>query len=100
VLYGQVIGRSVLTEKTSKTVEIMLSSVRPMELMFGKILGKALASLLQYGVWVVTSALVVSLLGPKIGMHINLGLNLSTLGYLVLFFLLAFFLYCSLYAGL
>jgi ABC-2 type transport system permease protein len=100
LLYGQVIGRSVLTEKTSKTVEIMLSSVRPMDLMFGKILGKALASLLQYGVWVGISALVVGLLGPKIGVHVNLGLSLATLGYLVLFFLLAFFLYCSLYAGL
>jgi len=100
LLYGQMIGRSVLTEKTSKTVEIMLSSVRPMDLMFGKILGKALASLLQYGVWVGVSALIMTLLGPKIGVTLNLGLSLATLGYLLLFFLLAFFLYCSLYAAL
>jgi ABC-2 type transport system permease protein len=100
LLYGQIIGRSVLTEKTSKTVEIMLSSVRPMELLFGKILGKALASLLQYGIWVGMSALIMALLGPKLGVTLNLGLSLSTLAYLVLFFLLAFFLYCSLYAAL
>ncbi|GAB1483569.1 hypothetical protein MASR2M78_23850 [Treponema sp.] len=49
LLYGQAIGRSVLAEKTNKTVEIMLSSVRSTDLLFGKILGKALASLLQYG---------------------------------------------------
>ncbi len=100
LLYGQVIGRSVLTEKTNKTVEIMLSSVRPMELLFGKILGKALASLVQYGIWVAISAAVLKLVGPRLGVSIGVGLSISTLGYLVLFFLLAFFLYCSLYAAL
>jgi ABC-2 type transport system permease protein len=100
VLYGQVIGRSVLTEKTSKTVEIMLSSVRPMHLLFGKILGKALASLVQYGVWVAISVAVLKLAGPRLGISIGTGLSPSTLAYLVLFFILAFFLYCSLYAAL
>ena len=100
LLYGQTIGRSVLTEKISKTVEIMLSSVRPMDLLFGKILGKAAASLLQYGIWVVISVAVLRLIGPRLGTSVTLGIGLSTLGYLVLYFLLAFFLYCSLYAAL
>jgi ABC-2 type transport system permease protein len=100
LLYGQVIGRSVLTEKTSKTVEIMLSSVRPMDLLFGKILGKGLASLLQYGIWVTISAALLKVVGPRFGVSIGAGLSMSTLAYLVLFFILAFFLYCSLYAAL
>jgi ABC-2 type transport system permease protein len=100
LLYGQVIGRSVLTEKTSKTVEIMLSSVRPMELLFGKVLGKALASLLQYAVWLVISFLVLKLAGPVLGVTLNLGIGMSTFAWLVVFFLLAFFLYCSIYAAL
>ena len=100
LLYGQVIGRSVLTEKTSKTVEIMLSSVRPMDLLFGKILGKALASLLQYGIWVTVSAAVLKLIGPRLGISIGAGLSMHTLVYLVVFFIMAFFLYCSLYAAL
>jgi ABC-2 type transport system permease protein len=100
ILYGQVIGRSVLTEKTSKTVEIMLSSVRPMDLLFGKILGKGLASLLQYGIWVTISAALLKVIGPRFGVSIGAGLSMSTLVYLVLFFILAFFLYCSLYAAL
>ena len=100
LLYGQVIGRSVLTEKTNKTVEIMLSSVRPMDLLFGKIFGKALASLLQYGIWVTISAAVLKLIGPRLGISIGVGLSIGALGYLVLFFILAFFLYCSLYAAL
>ena len=100
LLYGQVIGRSVLTEKTSKTVEIMLSSVRPMDLLFGKILGKSLASLVQYGIWVTISAGVLKLVGPKLGVSIGAGLSIGMLAYLVLFFVLAFFLYCSVYAAL
>lgn len=100
LLYGQAIGRSVLTEKTNKTVEIMLSSVRPMDLLFGKILGKALASLLQYGIWVSISTVVLKLIGPRLGVSIGAGLSISMLAYLVLFFILAFFLYCSLYAAL
>jgi ABC-2 type transport system permease protein len=100
LLYGQSIGRSVLTEKTSKTVEIMLSSVGPLDLMFGKILGKALASLLQYGIWVIISAAVLKLAGPALGVTVGFGISVGTLGWLVLFFLLAFFLYCSVYAAL
>jgi ABC-2 type transport system permease protein len=100
LLYGQVIGRSVLTEKTSKTVEIMLSSVTPMQLLFGKILGKALASLLQYGVWMVISLAVLKLAGPALGVKLNLGIGFSTFVWLLVFFLLAFFLYSSIYAAL
>ena len=80
ILYGQVIARSVLTEKTNKTVEIMLSSVRTMDLLFGKILGKAAASLLQYGIWVTISATVLKLMGPRFGIAIGLGLSMGTLG--------------------
>ncbi len=100
ILYGQVIGRSVLVEKTSKTVEIMLSSVRPIDLLFGKILGKALASLLQYGIWVGIAAAILKIVGPSLGVTVGAGLTMSTFAYLVLFFILAFFLYCSLYAAL
>lgn len=100
LLYGQAIGRSVLSEKTSKTVEIMLSSVRPLDLMYGKIAGKAAASLLQYAVWVVMAAAFLSLFGSKLGVNMNLGITPQTLGFLVLFFLLAFLLYSSIYAAL
>ena len=100
LLYGQTIGRSVLGEKTSKTVEIMLSSVSPVELMFGKILGKAAASILQYGVWVAATSLFITLLGPRFGVSLAIGGGPWTFAFLVVFFLLAFFLYCSLFAAL
>jgi len=102
LLYGQAIGRSVLTEKSGKTVEIMLSSVRPLELLFGKILGKGLASLLQYGVWVAMSVLFLRYAAPPLGLDAGLrfAVTPATLAFLVLFFLLDFFLYCSVYGAL
>ncbi|HUX21803.1 MAG TPA: ABC transporter permease, partial [Spirochaetia bacterium] len=100
LLYGQMIGRSVVTEKTSKTVEIMLSSVRPMELLFGKILGKGLAGLLQYGIWIGVALILVRIVGP--GLHVKPpeALTLGNLGILLGFFVLAFFLYSAAYGAL
>ena len=100
LLYGQSIGRSVLNEKLSKTVEIMLSSVSPMDLLFGKVLGKGLASILQYGIWVSVSLAFMKLVGPRLGVILKLAITPAILGWLVIFFLLAFFLYSAIYAGL
>lgn len=97
MLYGQMIGRSVVAEKTSKTVEIMLSSVRPYELLFGKILGKGGAGLLQYAFWIAVAFLLRTLIGPRLGLPVSAALSTSNLAYLVLFFLLAFFLYAGAY---
>jgi ABC-2 type transport system permease protein len=100
LLYGQAIGRSVVVEKTSKTVEIMLSSVRPRELLFGKILGKASAGLLQYAVWIVMAVAVLKLLGPVVKVDLPIVGGARTMVALVAFFLMAFFLYSSAYAAL
>lgn len=100
LLYGQMIGRSVVNEKTAKTVEIMLSSVSPRELMFGKILGLGLAGLLQYGVWVTLALLLSKLVIPMLGIAPPPAISLANLVWLVVFFILAFFLYASLYAAL
>jgi len=100
LLYGQMIGRSVVTEKTSKTVEIMLSSVKSRDLMFGKILGLGLAGLLQYAVWVSMAFLLKRFVGPLLGLSLPAGISTGNLVWLVGFFILAFFLYSSAYAAL
>ncbi len=100
VLYGQIIGRSVLMEKTSKTVEIMLSSVRPLELMFGKIFGKAFACLLQLGFWIGISKCVLNFVGSQFGYSAGISLTAGGGAYIALFFVLAYFLFCSVYAAL
>jgi len=100
LLYGQMIGRSVVTEKTSKTVEIMLSSVTSRELMVGKILGLGAASMTQYAVWLTMAFVLAKVLGPLVGFSIPRGINPENLAWLVVFFVLAFLLYSSAYAAL
>ncbi len=100
LFYGQMIGRSVLTEKTSKTVELMLSSVRPIELLFGKVLGKGLAGLVQYAIWVSVALLLAEVVGPAANFSVPASLNAGNLALLVVFFILAFFLYASGYGAL
>ena len=51
IVYGQMIARGVLEEKTSDIVEIMVSSVRPREMMMGKILGVGAVGLTQVAIW-------------------------------------------------
>ncbi len=100
LLYGQLIGRSVVQEKTSKTVEVMLSSVSARELMFGKIFGLGLAGLLQYGVWAAIALLLSRFVAPALGLAAPPAVSPANLGWLVVFFVLAFFLYASGYAAI
>lgn len=52
-VYGAQIMQGVIEEKTSKVVEVIISSVRPFQLMLGKILGLASVGLLQFLIWIV-----------------------------------------------
>jgi ABC-2 type transport system permease protein len=51
-LYGAQVMRGVIEEKTSRVIEIMVSSVRPFEMMSGKIIGIGLVALLQFTIWI------------------------------------------------
>ncbi|HEX8546045.1 MAG TPA: ABC transporter permease [Cytophagaceae bacterium] len=61
-LYGVQVMRGVLEEKTSRVVEVMISSVKPFQLMMGKILGIAAVSLCQFMIWLILSGTITSLL--------------------------------------
>ncbi|MEN6382588.1 MAG: ABC transporter permease [Rectinema sp.] len=100
LLYGQMIGRSVVTEKTSKTVEIMLSSVTSRDLMIGKILGLGLAGMLQYAVWISMAFVLNHFLGPLFGLALPVAVSMQNMMWLFVFFILGFFLYSSAYAAL
>ena len=58
LVYGQMVMRSVMEEKTNRIVEVMMSSVKPFELMLGKILGTGAVGLTQMIVWVILSGAV------------------------------------------
>ncbi|WP_343329083.1 ABC transporter permease [Polaribacter staleyi] len=51
IIYGNSVMRSVIEEKTSRIIEIIVSSVKPFQLMLGKIIGNASAGLLQFFIW-------------------------------------------------
>ncbi len=61
MMYGQMVMRSVMEEKTNRIVEVMMSSVRPFELMLGKIIGTGAVGLTQVIAWVVLGGIVVFL---------------------------------------
>jgi ABC-2 type transport system permease protein len=70
IIYGMQIMLGVIDEKTSKVVEIIISSVKPFQLMMGKILGIAAVGLLQVSIWVILitvfSSATVALLGVDV----------------------------------
>jgi ABC-2 type transport system permease protein len=64
MVYGIQIMQGVIDEKTSKVVEVIVSSVKPFQLMLGKILGIASVGLLQFLIWIILiSTLSTSVLG-------------------------------------
>lgn len=68
-IFGVQVMRSVMEEKTSRIVEVIISSIKPFELMMGKIIGVALVGLTQFTLWIVLSLAVTtaatSLFGEK-----------------------------------
>ena len=59
-LYGVQVMRGVIEEKTSRIIEVIISSVKPFELMMGKIIGIALVGLTQFLLWMVLSTTLIS----------------------------------------
>jgi len=53
IIYGNMVMRSVIEEKTNRIVEIIISSVKPYQLMMGKIIGTSLAGILQFLIWAI-----------------------------------------------
>ena len=62
-LYAAQIMRGVIEEKTSRIVEVLVTTVKPAQLMLGKILGIATVGLLQFGIWIALTALAATAIG-------------------------------------
>lgn len=60
-LYGVQVMRGVIEEKTSRIVEVIVSSVRPFQLMMGKIIGIAMVGLTQFLLWIILTMVIVSI---------------------------------------
>ena len=100
--YGQILMRSVIEEKTSRIVEVLVSSVTPFQLMFGKVLGLGAAAFTQVAVWVAMGAVIFLYSGsmsidisPSVGrMVFNPVIVMAFVG----FFILGYLMFSTIYA--
>ncbi|MEI8053067.1 MAG: ABC transporter permease [Bacteroidota bacterium] len=76
MIYGTQVMRGVTEEKTNRIAEVMVSSVKPFQLMMGKILGIGAVGLTQFAIWIILMAgmqLAIPLIFPDMMNHINSG---------------------------
>lgn len=126
IIYGNMVMRSVIEEKTNRIIEIIVSSVKPFQLLLGKILGTSLAGMTQFSIWVILGTVLLfgisSFLGidpyavqspasaaienaarPEINQLLVDILKLpyaSLLVFFIIYFLGGYFLYSAIYAAI
>jgi ABC-2 type transport system permease protein len=109
LIYAVAVMRSVLDEKTSRIVEVIVSSIRPWQLMLGKILGVGAVGLTQLAVWVAVGGAGLAFglptvldARPELGQLSEIQGVLpgaSFYGYFAVFFLCGYFIFAGLYAA-
>src|SRR5690606_674017 len=70
IIYGNMIMRSVIEEKTSRIVEIIISSVKPVQLMMGKIIGTSLAGITQFIIWILLGGIMMFVVSTIYGIDL------------------------------
>jgi ABC-2 type transport system permease protein len=132
VIFGSIVGyggflvRSVIEEKTNRIVEVITSSVRPIELLLGKMAGVGALAMTQIGIWLTAIIVMASLAGPVAGMLLESQssamtemsgemaevqaelpafldiptVETSIIVYFVIFFIIGYLLYSSLFAAI
>ena len=124
IIYGNMVMRSVIEEKTNRIIEIIISSVRPIQLMMGKIIGTTFAGILQFLIWAVVGIILLVVANTVFGLntyspstelaleaskvedvklYITEFLKLPLLSlalYFIIYFIGGYFLYSSLYAAI
>jgi len=99
IMYGQYVMTSVVAEKTSKTVELLITSVKPVYLMFGKVLGAGLAGLMQLCAIILAGTVSLNLskgawmaISPSVAGMMDLSAAGSTFFYALIFFFVCVFI--------
>jgi len=68
-MFGSMVMRSVIEEKTTRIIEVIVSSVKPFQIMMGKILGVASVALTQFFIWIVITFSIVMVAGSALGLN-------------------------------
>ena len=71
IIYGNMVMRSVIEEKTNRIVEIIISSVKPFQLMMGKIIGTSFAGILQFFIWAIIGLALMTFASVFFGVNIG-----------------------------
>ncbi len=71
IIYGNMVMRSVIEEKTNRIIEIIISSVKPFHLMMGKIIGTSLAGITQFLIWVVLGGIFLVVATSVFGLNLE-----------------------------
>ncbi len=99
--YGQTLMRGVMEEKSSRVVELLLSSLKPSELLLGKVLGIASVGLLQYIIWIVCGAILFLFNPLNFTSTLDKGyIKPEEISLFLVFFVLGFFFYASVFAAM
>jgi len=101
-IYGQVIMGAVVEEKETRIAEILFSSARPFELLFGKLVGVGLAGLTQLGIWMISLATLIGYLSTRSDAAELLPslphITPLMIFFFLVFFVIGYFIYASIYA--
>jgi ABC-2 type transport system permease protein len=102
LLHGMNVARSIIEEKTSRVFEVLLATIRPEELLAGKILGVGSVGLTQVFLWLATATLITStaLLTSFAGAGMHVSISVAQIVFFFVYFLLGFLLYASIAASL
>lgn len=113
LVYGSQVMMGVMEEKTNRIAEVMVSSVRPFQLMLGKIIGISLVALTQFILWIAFIFVIYNVTKASSGANSNISgvvgsiqtvftsINLPLIIFCFIFYLLGgFFFYSSLYAAI
>lgn len=71
IIYGNMVMRSVIEEKTSRIIEVIISSVKPFQLMMGKIIGTSLAGILQFLIWAILGMTAMFVMSSIFGVQMG-----------------------------
>ena len=77
-MFGSMVMKSVIEEKTTRIIEVIISSVKPFQLMIGKIIGVACVALTQFFIWIILTLILVYIGGSIAGINM-IGGNMSTM---------------------
>jgi ABC-2 type transport system permease protein len=103
LLYGQMVATSVATEKSSRAMEVLITSAKPVSMMFGKVIAACTAGFIQlicvFGSAILFYNMNSSYWGESVVINSMFNMPASLLAFMLLFFVLGFFIYAFLFGA-